>query len=389
MDFTSALYLGFEHPSWSLPGWPQLTLGKPGALQTLSGTDRTQQELAALTGCQQVLLGASTLHLFCDLFAMLAKRSVAIWLDEAAYPIARWGTDRAAASGVPVRVFPAHDAAALRRALATGQRARPVIVTDGYCPIRGKPAPLAEYAHCAAAAGGLLVVDDTQALGVLGRRVDGTGPYGSGGGGSLRYFNLADPHVVVVSSLAKAFGVPVAMLGGTRDWVEEFRKSSATLVHCSPPSAANIAAALRALEINWRYGDVLRRQLAAVVIRFRRAVPESVAAGGLFPVQPLNLPDTVDPRALHAALAARSIRPVLHRDPASGRPRISFVLTARHRLSEIDRATRSLSAAVARGGWKNDRSEKRCFLDTSEVFSADCGIGAAADGTGWTGRGPA
>jgi 8-amino-7-oxononanoate synthase len=371
LDFTSALYLGLEHASWSLPGWPRLTLGKPGALQALSGTDRAQQQLAALTGCQQVLLGASTLHLFCDLFAMLARRNVAIWVDEAAYPIARWGTDRAAAVGVPVRVFRAHDAAALRRALDTARGTRPVVVTDGYCPIRGEPAPLPDYAGCVAGAGGLLIVDDTQALGVL----------GPGGGGSLRHFNLADPRIVVVSSLAKAFGAPLAMLGGSQGRVEEFRESSATLVHCSPPSAASLAAALRALEINRRCGDVLRRRLAGLVSRFRRSVPELVATNSLFPVQPLKLPETVAVRALHAALGARGVRPVLHRHPATRRPQISFVFTARHRLSEIDWAVECLRAAGARARWKNERSQK-CFLDTSEVLSEEGGIGEAGDGAG-------
>jgi 8-amino-7-oxononanoate synthase len=377
LDFTSALYLGFEHPSWSLPGWPRLTLGKPGALEALPGTVQAQQELAALTGCERVMLGTSTLHLFCDLFSMLARRSVAIWIDEAAYPIARWGTDRAAASGVPVRVFPAHNIAALRRALDTVPEARPVIVTDGYCPIRGKPAPLRDYARYAAAAGGLLIVDDTQALGVLGRRVDRMAPYGIGGGGSLRYFNLSDPRIVVVSSLAKAFGVPVAMLGGSQAWVEEFRESSATLVHCSPPSAATIAAALRALEINRRQGDVLRRRLAERVVRFRRALPDLVAAASLFPVQPLKLPERVDSRAVYRALVRRGVVPVLHRDPGGG-PRISFVLNARHRLGEIDRAVETLWAAGARGCSKNERSQRQC-LDVIEVFN---GCAEAGDGPG-------
>src|ERR1700685_1492684 len=102
LDFTSALYLGFEHASRSLPGWPRLTLGKPAALEEVPGTLQAQRELAAMTGCEQVLLGSSTLHLFCDLFGMLAAPNVAIWIDEATYPIARWGTDRAAALGVPV-----------------------------------------------------------------------------------------------------------------------------------------------------------------------------------------------------------------------------------------------------------------------------------------------
>src|SRR5580693_5658658 len=91
-DFTSALYLGFEHASWSLPGWARLTLGKPAALEEVPGTFRVQRELAALIGCERVLMGSSTLHLFCDLFGMLARRNVALWIDEATYPIARWAT---------------------------------------------------------------------------------------------------------------------------------------------------------------------------------------------------------------------------------------------------------------------------------------------------------
>src|ERR1700742_4442103 len=95
LDFTSALYLGFEHASGSLPGWTSLTLGKPAALEQGPGVLRVERELAALTGCEGAVLGASTLHLFCDLFAMLGGKNVAIWIDEAAYPIARWGADRA------------------------------------------------------------------------------------------------------------------------------------------------------------------------------------------------------------------------------------------------------------------------------------------------------
>jgi 8-amino-7-oxononanoate synthase len=286
-------------------------------------------------------------HLFCDLFAILARRNVTIWIDEATYPIARWGTDRAAALGVPVRRFGHHNATALRKAMGTISAARPVIVTDGYCPLRGTHAPLAEYARCAAAHHGLLIVDDTQALGVFGRRAESTDAYGSGGGGSLRYFNLRDREVVVVSSLAKAFGVPVAMLGGSRGFVEMFREHSATLVHCSPPSAAAVSAAQHALELNGRFGDGLRHQLAARVVRFRRGLRGFLAVESLFPVQPLKLP-RIDARALYRELLDRGVRTVLHRDSNDGSARISFVLSTRHRLSEIDRAVASLTDLICR-----------------------------------------
>ncbi len=346
IDFTSALYLGFEHASWSLPGWPRLTLGKPGALEALPDAGQVEQHLAALTGSEQVALGTSTLHLFCDLFAMFARRNVAIHLDEATYPIARWATDRAAAAGVPVRTFPAHDTAALSRALRTARGRIPVVVTDGYCPWRGRPAPLGDYADCLAKPGGLLIVDDTQALGVLGRPAGRGVPYGLGGGGSMQRSGLGGPRIVIVSSLAKAFGAPVAMLGGSGELVGEFRTNSGSLVHCSPPSAAAIAAAVRALDINRRRGDLLRRRLAASVVLFRRAVRDLLAIDNLFPVQPLQLPEGVDARAVHRALVARGVISVLHRESAAAGPRISFVLTARHRASEIERAARCLWAVL-------------------------------------------
>lgn len=356
LDFASALYLGFEHASWSLPGWQQLTLGKPGALEALPGTGQVEEELAVLTGCERVVLGTSTLHLFCDLFAMLATRNVVIWIDEAAYPIARWGTDRAAVTGVQVRLFPAHNPGALWGAMDSRQGCTPVIVTDGFSPLRGRPAPLRDYAECAAAAGGLLIVDDTQALGVLGRDADVMSPYGTGGGGSLRYFDLRESHIVVVSSLAKAFGAPLAMFGGSAAWVKDFREGSGTLIHSSPPSAAAVGAAYRALEINRRFGDRLRRRLAAQVFRFRRTVPQLVATPGLFPVQPLMLPRNIDVRTVYGKLLASGVRTVLTRDPGSSTPRISFVLNASHQPTEIDRAVEALLTAVA---LKSPDSERR------------------------------
>jgi 8-amino-7-oxononanoate synthase len=353
LDFTSALYLGFEHASWRLPGWDRLTLGKPAALEELPGSHQVQRELAALTGCERIVLGSSTLHLFCDLFAMMARRNVTIWMDDATYPIARWGADRAVATGVPVRRFAHHDAGALRRELSNVPADRPVIVTDGYCPVRGTHAPLRDYAMYAAARNGLLVVDDTQALGVFGRCAESIGAYGTGGGGSIPYFDLhhddlRDSGIVVVSSLAKAFGAPVAMLGGSQAFVERFHESSATLVHCSPPSAAAIAAAQRALQMNREFGDGLRRRLVERVVRFRRGLAGLLAAESLFPAQSLKLPGHIDAPALYRRLIDRGIRSVLHRNSRDGRPRISFVLTARHELREIDWAVKSLVDLMSR-----------------------------------------
>jgi 8-amino-7-oxononanoate synthase len=348
-DFTSALYLGLRHPSSSLAPWEQLTTGWPAALHTPASQLTLARALAGLVGCEQATLGASTLHLFWDLFGMLDRRR-AIYMDAGAYPIGRWGVERAAARRIPVQVFTHHDSEALRWLLHHGaaRRLRPVVVADGFCPGCGQPAPIAEYLEIIEQRGGLLVLDDTQALGILGHSPCAEWPLGSGGGGSLRLKNAAQPNVVLISSLAKAFGAPLAMLAGSAATVRGFEGKSETRMHTSPPSRAAIHAASRALQINASYGEVLRLRLAQLVRRFCRRLAEIglQAVGGSFPVQTLGpLPGT-DVEALYRHLLRSGVQTVLHRGASAIKPQISFLLNARHAASEIDGAVAALRDAL-------------------------------------------
>jgi 8-amino-7-oxononanoate synthase len=350
VDFTSALYLGLEHAWRRLPHWEKLTLGKPAALEEPPGVREVERELAKLSGCAQVVLAPSTLHLFWDLFGILAPKGSAIFLDSGSYPIARWGVERAAAGGVIVRVFRHHDPVNLRNFLQRIRPHRPVIVADGFCPVHSRAAPIAEYLRCIEPFDGCVVIDDTQSIGIFGADPASWPPYGRGGGGSLKHARIDDSRVVVVSSLAKAFGVPVAMLGGAQDKVNSFQLRSATRTHCSPPSAAVIAAASHALHVNGRCGDTLRLRLAERVGYFRRRLKllKLEVGTGFFPVQTLQLAPHMDVSALHRSLLKRGVRTVLHRAEDGGNPRLSFVITARHTMSEISRAADVLADAIAR-----------------------------------------
>lgn len=309
LDFTSALYLGLRHPSGSLRPWAQFSTGRPAALATPATQVQMVQELAELQGCERASLGPSTLHLFWDLFKVLGNGRVGIYLDAGVYPIARWGVERAAARGVPVQCFPHHDAKALRQRLRqdASRRLRPVVVTDGFCPGCGGPAPITAYLESTRAFGGYLVLDDTQALGILGHSPGPDASYGRGGGGSLRWSNVSGPEVLVVSSLAKGFGVPVAVLAGSNAMVQWFEDKSETRVHCSPSSIAVIHAAEHALAVNEKHGDALRLRLAQRVRYFRNRLAQIgwPTTGGLFPVQTLMPIPTLDTRKLHTQLLRR------------------------------------------------------------------------------------
>ena len=120
---------------------------------------------------------------------------------------------------------------------------------------------------------------------------------------------------MVASSLAKAFGAPVAVLAASDAIVAEFERHSATRVHTSPPSVAAIGAVGKALAVNRRCGDRLRWGLARRVARLRHGLRKlhAAASAGLFPVQPLRLPRQIDASSVHDALRDYGVQVVLHR----------------------------------------------------------------------------
>lgn len=352
LDFTSVLYLGFRHSSESVHPWSQLTTGTPNALGEPAVALRVARCLARLQGCEQAVVGPSTLHLFWDLFTqvpqwLLDKRPLAIYLDSGTYPIAQWGVERAAMGGAPVYRFPHQDVrsvAQLIREVASAYR--PVIVSDGLCSSCGCTAPIRDYLEIVQAHKGLLVLDDTQALGLLGLVPEVMNPYGRLGGGTLPHQAVSGPEVIVVSSLAKSLGVPLAVLCGSREVVQAFRENSQTRIHCSPPSLAVLHAAKRALALNEQQGDKRRYQLAQNVTLFRRLLAQAgvFTTGGLFPIQTLRLSPGTDMARLYKTLYAGGIRCVW-RQGCNGRPALSFAITARHRPDEIKEAVSRLTTA--------------------------------------------
>ena len=341
INFTSALYLGLHHPSRLLQPWQQLTLGVPAALAEPPGAEEVAQELAQLQGCERGMLMPSTLHLFWDLFGMLCQQPVTLYLDEGTYEIARWGMERLSARGVAVHPFRHHDANALLSKITLQARNRkyPVVVVNGFCPACGTAAPIGDYLDIVRRFGGLLVLDDTQALGILGEAPALHGPYGHGGGGILRWSGHAGPDILVGSSLAKGLGVPVAVLTGSKRMLRRFAVASDTRVHSSPPSVAVIQAAAHALAVNRFQGNLLRRRLAQRVGQFRGGLARIgwSSTGGWFPVQTLRGITGKTAIRLHQQLSQEGIQTVLTRPRHGTEARLSFLLTARHRAREIER----------------------------------------------------
>lgn len=351
MDLTSALYLGMDHPSVALRPWDRLTTGRPAALGRPAASHRLAAALALLLRVERAVLARSTLHAFVDVVATLVGPGDQVLVDGGSYPVGLWAVARTRVPGV---VFPHHDPDALARRLASAPvaRGRPVVVVDGWCPGCGGPAPLREYLRLVRTRGGRLLVDDTQALGVLGAAPDPRHPLGRGGGGVAAWSGVQDPALVVVSSLAKGFGVPIAVVGGGGREIGRVARDGPTASHASPPSAADLRAAEHALVVNRSRGDRIRDVLARLVRRLRRRARQLGVRleGGAFPVQSLPAMEERTARAVHRRLADGGVRAVLQRPRCRPGATVTFLVTARHRPAEMDRAAEAMAAALDAAG---------------------------------------
>ncbi len=338
VDFTSALYLG-QHPlSVSFPRHLSITTGKPAALYEPRLHQVVAQEVARKQGLERGLLAPSTLHVFWDIMATLS-RSNAVLMDEATYPVGCWGAMRAMLRGVPVTTFPANDAEKLGQLIHSyrQQNRMPWIVTDGWNITQGQPAPLRLYLELLKPCReGVLLVDDTQAFGILGQQPNARLPYGTGGGGCLPYLGLQSPKILVVTSLAKALGVPVAVLAGSTKQIERYRQLSEVRIHTSPVSNLHAWVAWQSLQNDRVQGDTLRNRLYQNVTLFQRSVRSAATTGGCFPVQKLALASAKTVFLVYRHLRLKGIQPLLLANSQQPTvPEIAFCIRADHSTAAI------------------------------------------------------
>jgi 8-amino-7-oxononanoate synthase len=340
-NFASSLYLGMKHSSGELRDWDTLSTGAPAAFFEPPAAVTLGKCVARLQGLADGIVAPSTLHLFWDWFGGLDPRKDVVFADAQLYRVGTWGVERAIGKGVSAAKFRHQCATSLRRLVRqnSGLRRRPVVVTDGWCPFCGKPAPLLDYLRIIEPFNGLLVVDDTQALGIFGKKPDLLMPYGYGGGGLLRHLNLQSERILTISSLAKAFGAPLATMCGSASEIQKFSMRSETRVNTSPPSAAALAAGKNALKLNAASGPGLREKLFQNVLFFKDCMLENgfETKGGFFPVQTISGLDGKVARRVHAALWEKGIRtvPVLAHDKS---PKLCWLLNAQQTERTIERA---------------------------------------------------
>jgi 8-amino-7-oxononanoate synthase len=160
----------------------------------------------------------------------------------------------------------------------------------------------------------------------------------------LRWSKAPPERVVIIASLAKSLGVPMAVISGPGHFIREFRANSGTMDHCSPASIAHLSAATNALELNRSEGDSRRAMLYANVSLFRQGLFAAGLRpkGGLFPVQHLDRLPRKEVLQLYEQLQKEGIRTVVTKGHRSGDSQLTMLLRSDHRPKDIGLLTHKI-----------------------------------------------
>jgi 8-amino-7-oxononanoate synthase len=354
VNFASAHYLGLVHERRSQCACAtsgardngeelgtRLALGVPRTLAVDRAFVDLERELARWTRNEQAFAGTSTLHVLLELLNRTATERGLVALYGPVYATTRLAADLARARGARVLHLQDRAPEVVRRALRSRLRRPAVLVCDSWS-FPGFMAPLDELHEICEETRTTLIIDDTPAIGILGEVDAASGVYGSGGGGSALHRGLRGSHVVVVASLAKAFGVPLAFAAGAAHQIGQLRRGELAYA-TSPPDLASVLAAQNALTANANYGDSLRERLLNAVDELR--VTLKTTGTRHFPVQSWRFRDQLKARRMWQKLWGAGIWAIL-RESSSIESHIVFVLTAQHDEAVLARAFAAIQSAV-------------------------------------------
>jgi glycine C-acetyltransferase len=197
-----------------------------------------ERAVAKLVGAEDALVSASGYHANASIFEALLNDRDYVFCDEMMRPGLADGVRLSRARAYAYRNC---DMDHLEDRLKRSRVARfRVIATDGVFPVTGRVAPLAEIHALAAKYQAVVVVDDSEGMGVLGPR--GQGSHASAG--------LSEKIDVVTASFGKALGGGAGgFVAGPSTLVGWLRQKARPHLASTSLAPAAAAAALKAIEV--------------------------------------------------------------------------------------------------------------------------------------------
>ena len=309
------------------------------ASRTTSGNHplygRLEKELAAFFCVESATLAPNGWAPNLMVAQALAGRFSHVVIDEQAHPSL---ADAALFVGCPIVKFRHGDAGDLARVLARLARCRPLVMSDGMFPRDGSVAPVRAYLELLPR-GGLLLLDDAHAAGVL----------GATGRGTAQHFQVASPQIVQTITLSKAFGVFGGAVLGKQKLQKEIIKRSKVFIGTTPLPLPLAAAALVSLKILRSEGRLRERLLNnARYVRqelAKRGVSVPDAPGPVIALFPRTSRDAA--RMKRRLLAARICPPFSHYPGGPPGGCFRFAISSEHSRSQLQALVETIAGPIA------------------------------------------
>jgi glycine C-acetyltransferase len=213
-----------------------------------------------------------------------------------------------------------------------------MIATDGVFSMDGHIADLQGICDLAERHGALVMVDDSHAVGFVGRN----------GRGTPELHGVTERVDIVTGTLGKALGGAAGgYVAGRREIVEMLRQRARPYLFSNSVAPPIAAAALKAIELV-EGAPELREQLWANTARFRSAMGEAGfdIVEGTHPIVPVMIGDAAVAAAFAERLWAHGVYAVSFSFPVvpRGQARIRTQLSAAHTFDDVDFAVAQFAA---------------------------------------------
>jgi len=214
-----------------------------------------EQLLAEFMGTEDALVFSSGYHANVGTIYAMASQSDVVISDQFNHASI---VDGCRMSKSEVVIYDHNDMASLEQGLRSIPMDRPVMaISDGIFPMEGDIVKFDQMRGICQKNDAFLMIDDAHAIGVLGPK----------GNGTAAHFGLDVD--LTMGTFSKSMASMGGFITGSEDVVEDIKHSSRALIFSAAPPPANIAAAMKALELFmddqsykerlWRNAEHLRK----------------------------------------------------------------------------------------------------------------------------------
>jgi 7-keto-8-aminopelargonate synthetase-like enzyme len=218
------------------------------ASRTSTGTNRlhlqVESALSQFGGTEDAIILSSGYLAMQSLVEGVLEKNDFLLLQSSAHPSIQ---QAARLTGIPCREFDVSNLAEVPGSLSS--RDRVLVIAEGVSSLTGAVFPLPEMLELLEKVCFKILIDDAHGLGVAGEH----------GKGTADFHCCASSETVACATLSKAFGAFGGCILSSREIGERIRSRSFAYICASPPSAADLGAALASIQLVSNQPDIIRK----------------------------------------------------------------------------------------------------------------------------------